>query len=115
MVLGAIAPLGEAVTFAFIYGSVARGDYTSSSDVDLMVIASARLADLAPALRVAEKKIERPINPTTYSNEEFIEKAASGHHFINGVLLSKKLFLKGDENDLVNAYGGTPRSSAHHD
>ena len=41
------------ISFAFIYGSIARGEEVAESDVDLMVVGRAGLSELAPALRKA--------------------------------------------------------------
>src|SRR5438034_7134479 len=45
----------KAIDWAFVYGSVARSEERSSSDVDLMVVGRVGLADLSPALRRAER------------------------------------------------------------
>jgi hypothetical protein len=44
------------------------------SDVDVMVIGRAGIADLSPALRKAEERLGREVNVTVYSPEEFREK-----------------------------------------
>jgi hypothetical protein len=52
------------------------------SDVDVMVIGGAGLADLSPSLRKAEARLGREVNVTAYSPEEFREKTKSGDHFL---------------------------------
>ena len=49
-----LKPFGSKIQIAFIYGSVARSREHAMSDVDVMVIGRAGLADLSPALRKAE-------------------------------------------------------------
>src|SRR5947209_4492610 len=71
----------DEIACAFIYGSMAKGKERALSDVDLMVIGSAGLADISPALRKAESRLGREINVTNYSVSEFRSKAASGDHF----------------------------------
>ena len=44
-----LKPFGNKIQSAFIYGSVARSREHAMSDVDVMVIGSAGLADLSPA------------------------------------------------------------------
>ena len=72
-----LKPFGNKGQSAFIYGSVARSREHAMSDVDVMVIGRAGLADLSPALRKAEERLGREVNVTAYSPEEFREKIKS--------------------------------------
>lgn len=96
----ALQPFASSLDAAFIYGSMARGDISSASDVDVMIIGSVTLAALSPALRAVERRIQRPINAALYTRQEFSRKHASGHHFVASVMRAPKLFLKGDEHEL---------------
>jgi len=96
----ALAGLGERVDVAFIYGSQARQEAKSGSDVDLMVIGEAGFGEVVSALGESQETIGREINPTVYSPGEFHRKAAAGHHFVRSVLNDKKIFLLGDADDL---------------
>src|SRR5436190_13240528 len=59
----ALQPFSDLIDFAFIYGSVARNQEVSESDIDLMIIGPVRLVELSSALREAERRIQRVINP----------------------------------------------------
>ncbi|MCI0627452.1 MAG: hypothetical protein L0387_38370 [Acidobacteria bacterium] len=96
----ALEPFEDQITCAFVYGSVARGKETAVSDVDLMVIGSVSLADLAPVLRKAEARLGREINVTHYSVNEFRKKEAGKDHFLSTVLRGPKEFVKGTHRDL---------------
>ncbi len=96
----ALRPFEKKIMCAFVYGSVARREERATSDVDLMVIGSSGLADLAPALRKAEKRLGREINVTNYSADEFRKKVAEGDHFLKTVLKGSVQFVKGDQRDL---------------
>jgi predicted nucleotidyltransferase len=95
-----LRPFGNKITCAFVYGSVARREERATSDVDLMVIGSAGLADLAPALRKAERRLGREINVTNYSRDEFRKKVTEGDHFLKTVLKGDLQFVKGEQRDL---------------
>ena len=95
----------ERIQIAFIYGSIARSEEDSQSDVDLMIVGSAGLADLSPALRQAEKKLARPVNPTVYSPKEFASRIHAHDHFLTSVLSGTKQFVKGDEHELAAMVG----------
>ncbi len=88
------------IEIAFVYGSVARTEELSTSDVDLMIIGDVGLADLAPGLRRAEKTLGREVNPTLYSPQEFLQRHKEGDSFINTVLSGSKIFLKGSDSEL---------------
>ena len=88
------------IVCAFVYGSVARGEERATSDVDLMVIGQAGLADLSPVLRKAEKRLGREINVTNYTIDEFRRKVAQGDHFLTAVLRGDLEFVKGEQRDL---------------
>ena len=100
ILITALNPFENKIICAFVYGSVARREERASSDVDLMVIGSAGLADLAPALRKAERRLGREINVTNYSRDEFRKKVADGDHFLNTVLKGDLQFVKGEQRDL---------------
>src|SRR6204780_2057324 len=98
-------PFGNKIQSAFIYGSVARSRENAMSDVDVMVIGRAGLADLSPALRKAEARLGREVNVTAYSPEEFREQITSGGQFLAAVLRGRKQFVKGGQSDLDELIG----------
>jgi predicted nucleotidyltransferase len=100
-----LKPFGNEIRSAFIYGSVARSRERAMSDVDVMMIGRAGLADLSPALRKAEARLGREVNVTAYSQEEFREKIKSGDHFLAAVLRGRKQFVKGGQSDLDELVG----------
>ena len=97
----ALAPLAAGITWACLYGSVARAEELATSDVDLLVVGTVGLADLAPALRRAEQRLGRTVNPTVYSEEECRTKLATGDHFLTAVLDGTTLSLLGDRHELA--------------
>jgi predicted nucleotidyltransferase len=100
-----LRPLAGRIQWAFIYGSIARSEERSASDVDLMIIGQVGLADVSSPLRKAERRINRPVNPTTYTADEFAAKLKSDNHFIGTVLRSKKLFILGDPGEFASTFG----------
>lgn len=94
--LDAIASLPTSVKFAAVYGSVARGTETSSSDVDLMVVSDGLvLEDLYAAIAPAEDLLSRRINPTLYTPSEFDRRRESGNAFLSKVLDGPLIILAG--------------------
>jgi predicted nucleotidyltransferase len=95
-----LRPFAEEIACAFVYGSIARHEEHATSDVDLMVIGTVGLGDLAPSLRKAEKRLGREVNVTNYSIEEFRKKADEGDHFLTTVLKGSLQFVKGEQRHL---------------
>jgi predicted nucleotidyltransferase len=97
----ALSPLAERVQVAFIYGSIARGDESRGSDVDIFIVGDVTFAEVVEALSPVQQTLNREINPTVYPVDEFRAKQKAGHHFIKSVLEGNKLFLIRDEHDLA--------------
>jgi len=98
-----LVPFKKATKVAFVYGSIARSEEISESDVDLLIVGDVTLSDLAPAIQKAEEKLGRQVNPVLFSPEEYAKKLKQGHHFLKNVLEGEKLFLFGSQDDLAAA------------
>ena len=96
----ALTPFADKIACAFVYGSVARREEHATSDTDLMVIGKVGLADLAPSLRRAEKRLGREVHVTNYSVDEFRRRVSEGDHFLTTVLEGNLQFVKGEQRDL---------------
>lgn len=97
----ALAPLRDRIGAAFIYGSVAKGNDTARSDLDVMVIAeNLTYGEVFACLAQTESRIARVINPTVYSNDEMKRKLSDGSDFLLRILEQPKLFLIGTDEDL---------------
>ena len=104
----ALKDLIPRIKVAFVYGSMASGAETSSSDVDLLIVGSVGRADLALPLRGAAESLGREVNPTVYNDAEFQARLRSKNRFLIAVLDKPRLFVVGKENDL----GGTASAKA---
>jgi predicted nucleotidyltransferase len=87
----------DRITIAFIYGSYAADQETTTSDIDLFVIGDLSSRELHAVVKEAEKVAHREINYTLFSLEEFCRKARARNGFVLNVLEGQKMFLKGDE------------------
>jgi predicted nucleotidyltransferase len=98
----ALVPLARNVRAAFVYGSIAKGEDTAASDIDLMVI-SDRLtyADLFEALEEASTRLGRKVSPTIYSAKELARRVKQDNAFVTRVLAQPKVWLIGNESDLA--------------
>lgn len=96
----ALAPLGDGVDVAFVFGSVAQGTETSDSDVDVFVVGATTFSAVADALSGAGAALGREVNPVVQSRQEFGQRRSAGDHFVTTVLRGPKLFVIGDDDVL---------------
>jgi len=100
VLLDALTPVAKRIKLALIFGSMARGEERSGSDVDVLLVGDIGFVEAVKALHAAQEKIGREINPVVMSPEEFRRKLSGGDGFLREVLAKDKLFLMGDEDEL---------------
>jgi predicted nucleotidyltransferase len=100
----AIAPV-TGIDIAFIFGSAAAGTLGSASDVDLLILGSAGLRKVTPALRGIGETLGREINPHCLTPDEWRSKRTAGDAFISRVADEPKIWLKGDPDALATMGG----------
>ena len=105
-----LTPLSDKVGAAFVFGSAARGELRSDSDVDVLVVGDVSFSDVANALTEAQVRIGRDVNPAVYPAAEFREKIRTHHHFLTAVLQEPRLFVVGGPDELGRL--GTERLAA---
>lgn len=108
----ALAPLNPKVRVAFVYGSVARGDERSRSDLDVMVVGEASFGDVVAALAPAQESLRREVNPNVYPALEFRKKLAARDPFLKRVLAGHKIYIVGGEDDLGKPAAHRPAQGA---
>jgi predicted nucleotidyltransferase len=91
----------DGIDSAFVFGSLASGHEKAVSDVDLMVIGTVGLRSLSGKLAEVAQTCGREINPHILSVEEFRTRIKQNDHFLSNVMRSKKLFVRGGEDDLA--------------
>jgi predicted nucleotidyltransferase len=89
------------IKIAFIYGSVARREEHTLSDVDVIIIGSIELANIAFKIRDLEKKFAREISLKCYNPKEFTKKLKASNHFLTSVMNDKKIFIRGNKDELA--------------
>ena len=94
VLMQSLEPLRTKLAHALVYGSVARQEDTSASDVDVMLVGvDLSLADVLEHLQSAEKALGRKVNPTCYSLQEFERRRADPDSFVNKVLAQPTINL----------------------
>jgi predicted nucleotidyltransferase len=97
----ALAPLADGIAFAFVFGSIAKGDDRAGSDVDLLVVSDEHgYLDLHETLQGVEGVLSRTINPTVLNRAEWRAKSQGPDSFVRRIAGQQKLFVLGSEHDL---------------
>jgi predicted nucleotidyltransferase len=91
----ALEPLADRIELAYVYGSFARGEVRSDSDVDLMIVGAVSLRDVSSAIRTAGQTLGRVINPTSYTSDEYVAELREEGSFADRVHNGPRIDLVG--------------------
>jgi predicted nucleotidyltransferase len=99
-VKAALEPLRPRIKLALVYGSIAKGTDTASSDIDLLLVSDdLSLEQVYAAIAPAERRLARKISVNLYTAEEFRRRRTGGNAFLAKVLAGEYLILIGTERD----------------
>lgn len=93
------------IQIAFVFGSIAAGNETAISDVDLMIIGDVSLRQIANRLSGLSENLGREINPHVLSAKEFLKRKRNADHFLTTVLDSPRLYVIGNDHELGRVAG----------
>ena len=97
----ALAPLAAHIDGAFVYGSVARQQDTTHSDVDVMIVSDTLgYGEVFDALEGATVSLGRKVNPTLYSPADWFKRMDHDNAFVHRVWEQPKIWLIGSEAQL---------------
>lgn len=96
---------GDGIEVAFVFGSLARGEETGASDIDLLVVGSIGLRELSRRLSGVANRLSREINPHVLTTAEFRQRLAQSDHFLTTVLAGARIYILGGAHELA-AVGG---------
>jgi len=94
----ALASLQDRIEFAYIYGSYATGTERLNSDIDLMVVGKLTLRELSSPIREAGRTMQRTVNPTLYSPQEYAEELKDDNSFVTRVHHGSRIDLIGGKS-----------------
>jgi predicted nucleotidyltransferase len=97
----ALQPFEPQIEAAFVYGSVAKGRDTASSDIDVMVISDElTYGDVFAAIEDVGVRLGRPVNPTILSRKELAKRVKADGAFVTRTLSQAKVWLFGGKDAL---------------
>ncbi len=96
----ALSPLAGNLDLAFVYGSHASGNATGLSDVDLLVVGNMDEIELHRAVSQAERLLQRSVNYTLLSQDEFNRRRKVTSGFLARVLAGAKIPIAGSTHEV---------------
>jgi predicted nucleotidyltransferase len=102
--------IAQNMTVAFVYGSIAKGSDTASSDIDVMIVSDRlEFRDVIEALGDIQESLGREVNPSIYRRVEFEKKALEEGGFLARVVAGPKIFLIGADSDIPKPGKARPK------
>jgi predicted nucleotidyltransferase len=95
----ALRPLDNDISLALVFGSVAKGTSQGKSDVDLLVVGSAKLETLLAMLEPVERQLDRGISVRLFKPTEFKKRREERDRFLSGVLAGPTIPVIGAVDD----------------
>lgn len=94
-----------AIRLAFIFGSVAAGEETPESDLDVFVVGELGLREVSARLVPAFRDVGREPNIIIMTEAELRDRIARGEHLVSTVLAGPKVWLVGDDDEFAAIVG----------
>jgi len=95
-----LSPLAGQLDLAFVHGSHATGSATGSSDIDLLVVGNVDEIELHRAVSQAERQLQRSVNYTLLSQDEFNRRRKATSGFLARVLAGAKVPIAGSTHEV---------------
>jgi predicted nucleotidyltransferase len=92
----ALEPFRKRIELAYIFGSFARGEQRSDSDVDLLIVGNVTRKELSTSIRTAGRILNREINTMIYASGEYAEAVKDSDSFLHVVHTGPRLNLDVD-------------------
>ena len=89
------------IKYAMFSGKFARRMEKKSTEVDLLIVGTIVIPELAVLIREEEKRLGTEINYTVMTEEEFMFRKKKRDPFILSVLLGSRVMLSGDEESML--------------
>ena len=101
----ALTPIFDRILFAFIYGSIAKSEDSSKSDIDLLVISDKlTYSEVMERLIEVEGSLGRVVNPTIYDLNQIKQKLKKDNAFVARIIEQPKIWIKEDQ-DVFGQFG----------
>jgi len=93
------------VKLVMFSGRFARRLPIEEGGVDLLIVGDINMQTLTKLVRAEEVKMDREINYTVMTRDEFNFRKKRRDPFLQGILLGSRIMIIGDQEDLVAKFG----------
>ncbi|NMC36194.1 hypothetical protein GYA49_04065 [Candidatus Beckwithbacteria bacterium] len=90
------------IRFAVLSGKFSRHRPHNETDVDLLIVGEIVIPQVASVVAKFEKELDREINYSVMTKEEFDFRKKRRDPFITQILMGSRIMLLGDEEELVS-------------
>jgi len=97
----ALSSVAREIEVVFVFGSMATGSQTHSSDVDVLMLGNVSLINVVKALSPVQAVLGREINPVVMTVEKFLAQLRKKDRFATRVLEEAKIFVIGGEDEFA--------------
>lgn len=87
------------VIYALIYGSVATGEESESSDIDLLIIGDVGDEAVLKATSEIEEELGREVNYIRWTEKEFMRRVRGRHHLLADTASKPVIMVMGEEDE----------------
>lgn len=91
--------LAAGIDWVLVFGSMATGKQTHSSDVDVLILGDASFVEVVKAFSPIQAKLGREINPVVMTTNKFITQLKIKDRFAERIFAEPKIFVMGAEDD----------------
>ena len=101
VLLQGLLPLENRIQCAFVFGSTAGGKASVGSDIDIMIVGDLEFSEVVTTLHPYQEILRREINPKVFAGKNWTKLMQDNGAFISDVLSKPKLYIIGNEHDLL--------------
>jgi predicted nucleotidyltransferase len=89
----------QGIKYALVYGSIASGEESASSDIDLLIVGETNEEQILNAVSLIEREVGREVNYILWSRDEFMQRVKSKHHLLIDIAAKPVIVLVGNEDE----------------
>lgn len=105
-VIGILLNRIKGISYALVFGSIAKGEDIESSDVDILIVGDADEGRIVEAAGKAERRLGREVNYILWSEREFSRKIRENNPLLSDIMKGPVIMIVGDEDGFRKAAKG---------
>ena len=95
----ALESISNQLELAFVFGSLAKGNATAESDIDLFLLGKISLKEVSAAMAEVTDNLKREFNPVIKTQSNYRERLREENRFALELMDTPKIWLKGTQDE----------------